>query len=116
MVLGLFSNRKRQRLREQPAPDTWVRIISRNFPLFNRLSVVNTATGARQIVLQAQTPEQAAVVAEFMRRGVTGEPRMGLFTPGIWAPFPGLMTGIIVSSSGPVYGTTLGNALVKLPR
>ena len=38
MVLGLFSNRKRQRLREQPAPDTWVRIISRNFPLFNRLS------------------------------------------------------------------------------
>jgi MtfA peptidase len=38
MVLSLFSNRKRERWRAEPAPDTWVRILSRNFPLFNRLS------------------------------------------------------------------------------
>jgi Mlc titration factor MtfA (ptsG expression regulator) len=38
MVLGLFSNRKRQRLRDEPAPDIWVRILTKNFPLFDRLS------------------------------------------------------------------------------
>jgi Mlc titration factor MtfA (ptsG expression regulator) len=38
MVLGLFTNRKREKIRSEPAPDIWVHILERNFPLFNRLS------------------------------------------------------------------------------
>jgi hypothetical protein len=41
---------------------------------------------------------------------------MELFTPAVWAPLPGPITGIIVRRSGPVYATGLGNALLKLPR
>ena len=85
-------------------------------PLSNRLLVVNTATGARHSAIQVQTPEQAATIAEFMRRGAAGTSRMDLFTPAVWAPLPGPMTGVIVGPEGPVYGTTLGNALIKLPR
>jgi sugar lactone lactonase YvrE len=85
-------------------------------PLFNRLQVVNTTTGARHIALQLQTPEQAGTIAEFMRRGEGGTSRMDLLTPALWAPLPGLLTGIIVGPTGPVYGTTLGNALLRLRR
>ena len=85
-------------------------------PLFNRLQVVNTTTGARHLALQLQTPEQAVTIAEFMRRGDAGTSRMELFTPALWAPLPGPLTGIIVGPTGPVYATTLGNALLKLPR
>jgi hypothetical protein len=42
---------------------------------------------------------------------------MELFTPAVWAPLPGAITGVIISpGGGPVYLTGLGNALVKLPR
>ena len=37
MVLSLFTNRKRERLRGENVPDLWARILARNFPLFNRL-------------------------------------------------------------------------------
>lgn len=87
-------------------------------PMANAVAVANTATGARHIAFQAQTPEQAAIVAEFMRRGVTGEPRLALFTPELWAPLPGMVTGVILPDppgTGPVYLTTLTNALVRLP-
>ncbi len=85
-------------------------------PLMNRVLAVNTTTGARQVVFQSQTPAQLVIIAEFSRRGLAGEPRMDLFTPALWAPLPGLITGIIVGPTGPVYLTGLGNALVKLPR
>jgi hypothetical protein len=42
---------------------------------------------------------------------------MELFTPAMWAPLPGPITGVIVGpGSGPVLLTGLGNALVKLIR
>jgi hypothetical protein len=42
---------------------------------------------------------------------------MDLFTPALWAPLPGLITGVIVGPGrGPVYFTGLGNALLRLPR
>ena len=37
MVFGLFSNRRRTRLREQPAPLEWLRILEQNMPVFRRL-------------------------------------------------------------------------------
>jgi sugar lactone lactonase YvrE len=85
-------------------------------PFMNRVVAVNTATGARQVVFHHQSPAQLAIAAEFTRRGLAGEPRMDLFTPALWEPLPGIVTGIIVGPSGPVYLTGLGGALVKLPR
>ncbi len=86
-------------------------------PLTNELLVVNTATGERHTAFRSLTPAQQKVADEFTRRGQTGAPRMELFTPAVWAPLPGPITGIIVGSAGgPVYLTGLGNALLKLTR
>lgn len=86
-------------------------------PLSNELMVVNTATGARHSAFRSLTPAQQEILQEFMRRGQAGVSRMELFTPAIWAPLPGPITGVIVSpGGGPVYLTGLGNALVKLTR
>ena len=38
MVLGLFTERRRQRLREQPFPPAWRATIERNVPVFRRLT------------------------------------------------------------------------------
>ena len=85
-------------------------------PLTNELLVVNTVTGTRHSAFRQHTPEQAAIVAEFLRRGETNSPRMDLFTPALWAPLPAPITGVIVGQAGPVFATSLGNALLKLPR
>jgi len=86
-------------------------------PLTNELLVVNTATGARHTAFRSLTPAQQDVVEEFTRRGQSGASRMELFTPAVWAPLPGPITGVIVGSgSGPVYLTGLGEALLKLTR
>lgn len=37
-MLGLFTNRRREKLKQQKAPDTWVEILEQNFSLFNRLT------------------------------------------------------------------------------
>lgn len=93
------------------AGNLWIAV-----PLANELLVVNTATGERHSAFRVHSTEQAALVAEFTRRGQAGEPRMELFTPALWAPLPAPITGIIVGPSGPVYATGLGNALLRLPR
>lgn len=86
-------------------------------PLANALVAVSTTTGERHIAFQEQTQAQRERVAEFGRRGEAGEPRMELFTPDLWHPLPGLLTGVIVRpGDGPVYLTGLGDAIVKLPR
>lgn len=38
MVFGIFTNRKRERLRAETTPREWARILDRNLPLFRRLS------------------------------------------------------------------------------
>ena len=86
-------------------------------PLSNELMVVNTATGARHSAFRSVTAAQQEVLQEFIRRGQAGVSRMELFTPAVWAPLPGAITGAILSPGrGPVYLAGLGNALVKLPR
>ena len=86
-------------------------------PLRNELLVVNTATGVRHSAFRSLTAAQQEILQEFMRRGQAGVSRMELFTPAVWAPLPGPITGVIVSpGGGPVYLTGLGNALVKLSR
>lgn len=84
-------------------------------PLANELLIVNTGTGARHSAFRQQSPAQLETMAEFARRGESGASRMELFTPALWVPLPGLVTGVILGR-GSVYLTGLGNALVKLPR
>ena len=86
-------------------------------PLTNEVLVVNTATGARHTAFRSVTPAQQAVIDEFGRRGQSGTSRMELFTPAVWAPLPGFITGAIISQErGPVYLTGMGDALVRLTR
>lgn len=86
-------------------------------PLTNEVLVIDTATRARHTAFRSVTPAQLEVVQEFIRRGESGTSRMELFTPAVWAPLPGPITGVIVSPErGPLFLTGLGNALVRLPR
>jgi len=86
-------------------------------PLTKEVLVVDTATGARHTAFRSMTLAQQEVVEEFLRRGELGTSRMELFTPALWAPLPGPITGVIVGpGGGPVYLTGLGDALVRLTR
>lgn len=86
-------------------------------PLTNEVLVVNTATGTRHSAFRSLTPTQQEVADEFTRRGQAGASRMELFTPAVWAPLPGPITGMIVGPrGGALYLTGLGNALLKLTR
>ena len=86
-------------------------------PLTNELLVVNTTTGERHTAFRSLTTAQQEVADEFTRRGQMGASRMELFTPAVWAPLPGPITGIILGSGGgPAYLTGLGNALLKFTR
>ncbi len=86
-------------------------------PLRNLVLVVNPATGERRSVFHMQTPEQQRMSDEFGRRGQAGTPRLELFSPALWSPLPGPVTGVIVGpGTGPVYLTGLGNAILRLPR
>ena len=86
-------------------------------PLNSEVQVLDPATGARQTVFSSPSAERAKFLEEFARRGAAGQSRMELFTPAVWAPLPGLITGMIPGSGGdPVFLTGLGNALLRLPR
>ena len=37
-MLGLFTNRRREKLRSEKPPKEWIDILERNFPLFGRLT------------------------------------------------------------------------------
>lgn len=84
-------------------------------PVANQVGVIDTETGEFQPVFRAQTPEQAALTDEFVRRGEAGQPRLDLLTPAIWEPLPGFVTGVILGQDGEVYISGLGDALIRLP-
>jgi hypothetical protein len=45
------------------------------------------------------------------------EGALELFTPALWGRLPGAATGVILTpGDGPVYVTSLGDALVKIER
>ena len=84
-------------------------------PIANALLVVDPESGQWSTAFHPETPENQRLVAEWAGRGQSGESRLALFGPDMWAPLPGLITGLILThEGGPIYLTGLGNALVKL--
>ena len=86
-------------------------------PVRNEVVVVGPQSGRTRAVFRAGTAENDRIAAEWLRRGEAGEPRLELLGPALWAPLPGLVTGVILTpGDGPVYLTGVGDALVRLPR
>jgi hypothetical protein len=86
-------------------------------PLRSEVVVVGPQSGRTRSVFRAGTAENGRIAAEWQRRGEAVEPRLELLGPALWAPLPGLVTGVIFTpGDGPVYLTGLGDALVRLPR
>ena len=86
-------------------------------PIANALLVVDPDSGSWSTAFYPETAEHQQVMIEWQRRGQSGESRLALFGPDMWAPLPGLFTGLILThEGGPIYLTGLGNALVKLEK
>jgi sugar lactone lactonase YvrE len=86
-------------------------------PIANALLVVDPKSGAWSTAFHLQTPEHQRLMVEWQRRTQSGESRLELFGPDMWAPLPGLFTGLILTTEGgPIYLTGLGDTLVKLER
>lgn len=86
-------------------------------PVRSELIAFDPATGAAESVIRVSTPKSEALIAAILARRAKGESWVDLIGPDLWAPAPGLITGMIVSpEEGPVYATGLGNALIRLER
>jgi sugar lactone lactonase YvrE len=84
-------------------------------PVRNELVVINLETGETRSAFRAQTDINDRVSTEWARRVGMREPVLDLFTPDLWAPMPGLVTGVIFTpGGGPIYVSGLGDALVRL--
>jgi hypothetical protein len=84
-------------------------------PVHNEVVTINPETGETRSVFRAQTETNDRITAEWQRRSKAREPVMDLFTPDLWAPMPGLVTGVVLTpGGGPVYVSGLGDALLKL--
>jgi len=86
-------------------------------PIANALLVVDPDSGSWSTAFHPETDEHKQLMIEWQRRSQTGESRLALFGPDMWAPLPGLFTGLILThEGGPIYLTGLGNALVELTK
>jgi len=78
--------------------------------------VFDPATGTKTTALRVSTPESEAQIAKIRARMEAGEPWIDLFTPELFLPGPGPITGMILSADGEqaIYATGLGNAMIRL--
>ena len=86
-------------------------------PIQSALIVIDPETGDMRTAFRESTPESEAIVTEWSRRAAVREGALELFTPVLWGRLPGAATGVILTpGDGPVYVTSLGDALVKIER
>lgn len=84
-------------------------------PIANAVAVIDPDTGAQFFAFQEPVAGSDARAGEWVRRGDAGEHRLDLMSPDLWGPLPGLVTGVILpEGDGPVYVTSLGDALVRI--
>jgi sugar lactone lactonase YvrE len=85
-------------------------------PLPNTMLVYDPDRESVTSLLPGPADARTALQAEWVRRGVAGEPRMGLLGRDAWAPFSGFLTGVIHGAAdGSVYLTGLADTLVRVP-
>lgn len=81
----------------------------------NEIVMIDPDSGTVTSAFRAQSADNDRIAAEWQRRSDARQPLLDLFTPELWAPLPGPVTGIILSpGNGPAYVSGLGDALVKL--
>lgn len=84
-------------------------------PIANAVAVIDPDTGAQSFAFQEPVAGSDTRAEEWVRRGAAGEHRLDLMAPDLWGPLPGLITGVILpEGDGPVYVTSLGDALVRI--
>ena len=84
-------------------------------PVRSEVVTINPDTGQTVSVFRAQTAANDTMSEEWKRRSATREPVLDLFTPDLWAPMPGLVTGVVLTpGGGPVYVSGLADVLLKL--
>lgn len=84
-------------------------------PFANAIYRINPDSGAVSTAFNPDPAKSARMVAELERRQAVGEPLLPLLSPELWAPMPGLVTGVILPlGDGPAYVSGLGDALVKI--
>lgn len=83
-------------------------------PAANQVLVVAAACRAVYTALDAPSATNAAARDEWVRRAHLGESRLEVFTPDLWNPLPGAVTGVFWSPDGEIaYFTGLGPALLR---
>ncbi len=81
----------------------------------NEILTIDPDSGKVTSAFRAQTADNDRIAAEWQRRSSARQPLLDLFTPKLWAPLPGPVTGIILSpGNGPAYVSGLGDGLIKL--
>ena len=86
-------------------------------PISSAIAVLDLASGKAERVFSLLNPEKEKVIATIEARIKEGVSWLELFSPTLWDPAPGAMTGMILSpEDGTVYVTGLGNAIIRLPR
>lgn len=85
-------------------------------PFANAIYRVDPDSGAVSTVFNPDPAKSARMVVELERRQAAGEPLLPLLSPELWAPMPGLVTGVILprEGDGPAYVSGLGDALVRI--
>lgn len=84
-------------------------------PFANAIYRIDPDSGAVSTVFNPDPAKSARMVAELQRRQGAGEPLLPMLSPELWAPMPGLVTGVILPpGDGPAYVSGLGDALVRI--
>jgi sugar lactone lactonase YvrE len=83
-------------------------------PLSNQVVAVDFENHSQHIIFDGSTSENLKITNEWDRRTYLGMQRMDLFTPELYNPNPGLITGMFLSTDGQtLYISNLGNDLLK---
>jgi sugar lactone lactonase YvrE len=86
-------------------------------PLHNEIIVLDPTNRKATTIFRVSTPKGDEIIKNIDQLIRDGKPWLEHFTPDVWSPAPGAMTGVIFSpNDGPVYVSGLGNALIRLER
>ncbi|MEZ5008773.1 MAG: SMP-30/gluconolactonase/LRE family protein [Chitinophagales bacterium] len=83
-------------------------------PLYNQVIMVDFEHHAQHVLFDGSTEENLKATNEWNRRSHLGLERLELLNPSLYAPLPGLLTGMFLSTDEQtLYVTNLGNDILK---